>query len=96
MTAAGDVPRRPRLKKWAPHRKGAMLGWAEVELSSGMIVNKLRLLCAQTRSKFLKPLAEMYASLDPDLRRAIGAHDFPARPIPIIGGEQCGPGPATS
>jgi len=71
-----------------------MLGWAEVELSSGMIVNKLRLLwssslpCAQTRSKFLKPLAEMYARLDPDLRRAIGAHDFPARPIPIIGGEQ--------
>jgi hypothetical protein len=67
-----------------------MLGWAEVELSSWMIVNKLRLLwssslpCAQTRSKFLKPLAEMYAWLDPDLRRAIGAHDFPARPIHIV------------
>ena len=87
MTAPGDAPRRPRLRKWVPHRKGAMLGWAEVEFSSWIIVNKLRLKLAM-RADAIEVLAEMYARLDPDLRRAIGPEDFPARPIPIIGGEQ--------
>jgi hypothetical protein len=67
-----------------------MLGWAEVEFSSWMIVNKLRPKLAMRADaiEVLEKSRRKYAGLDPDLRSAIGAQDFPARPIPIIGGEQ--------
>ena len=47
-TAAGfgdkPAPRRPKLKKWVPHRSGPMLGFVDVQLASGLIVNGLRLM----------------------------------------------------
>ena len=38
--------------------------------------------------ELLEHIAELYAKLDPDLLRAIGAHDFPARPIRVVEGER--------
>jgi hypothetical protein len=44
--AWGDKPspRRPKLKKWRPHRSGALLGFCSVELMSGMVINDLRIM----------------------------------------------------
>ena len=45
-TAWGDRPRARRMKirKWAPYRSGAALGFIDVELPSGMILIGLRLM----------------------------------------------------
>jgi DNA-binding cell septation regulator SpoVG len=37
-----------RLKKWIPHRSGAMLGFCAVELASGMVINNLRLMTGKS------------------------------------------------
>jgi DNA-binding cell septation regulator SpoVG len=44
--AWGDnlAPCQPTLRKWTPRRSGALLGFASVELLSGMIVNELRIM----------------------------------------------------
>jgi hypothetical protein len=38
---------QPRLKKWMPHRSGAMHAFFSVELPSGMIVHDLRLMAGK-------------------------------------------------
>jgi hypothetical protein len=37
-------PRRPKLTKWVPHRSGKLLGFASVQLASGMILHDLRVM----------------------------------------------------
>jgi DNA-binding cell septation regulator SpoVG len=40
----GMPARRPKLKKWTPHRSGALLSFCSVELVSVMILNDLRIM----------------------------------------------------
>ena len=41
---ASRQPRRARLRKWTQHASGGRLGFVSVELSSGLILNDLRLM----------------------------------------------------
>ncbi len=63
-----------RLKKWTPHRSGALLGFCSVQLPSGMILHDIRIMAGKNGPWCAMPAQKQ---LDRDGRARLDANNKP-------------------